>query len=118
MANAVTFCDPLSLNISNANGVPQTLFIGDNSPVTCLTPLTVINPATAAPVSGLLVFKEKIITLITGDPSTSNLANNTLSSSGIGTVSPNAVAATTVGVFFPTTDGVRVIELSGNITDP
>jgi hypothetical protein len=118
VGNAVTFCDPLSLNISEADGNPQTLTIGDTSPVTCLTPLTIINPATAAPVSGLLTFKEKLITLITGDPTTSNLANNTLSSAGIGTVSPLAVSPTQIGVFFPAADGLRCVELSGNITDP
>lgn len=114
----LTFTDPLSLNISQAEGQVQTLTIGDVSPITALEPLTIINPATTAPVAGLLVFKEELISLVTGDPTTSNLAVSTISSQGIGTTSPLAVCATSVGVAFPAADGIRYIELSGNVSDP
>ena len=111
----LTLCDPLSLNISQAT---QTLVVGDVSPITALQPLTIINPATSAPVQGLLAFKANLVTLVTGDPTQNNLANNTLSPSGVGTTSPNAVCATTSGVYFIDVDGLRCVELSGNITDP
>jgi hypothetical protein len=111
----LVFCDALTLNISSATNA---LTVGDTSPITCLQPLTIINAATAAPVSGLLAFKENLINLINGDPTTSNLTNSNLSASGIGTTSPNAVSATQVGVFFPATDGIRCVELSGTISDP
>jgi len=111
----LTLCDPLSLNISQAT---QTLVVGDTSPITALQPLTIINPATSAPVQGLLAFKANLVTLVTGDPTTNNLANNTLSPSGVGTTSPDAVCATTSGVYFVDVDGLRCVELSGNITDP
>jgi len=111
----LTLCDPLSLNISQAT---QTLVVGDTSPITALQPLTIINPATSAPVQGLLTFKQNLVTLVTGDPTQNNLANNTLSPSGVGTTSPNAVCATTTGVYFVDVDGLRCVELSGNITDP
>lgn len=111
----LTFTDPLTLNVSQAT---QALSIGDVSPITCLEPLTIINAATAAPVQGLLTFKEKLIVLVTGDPTTNDLAVNTISPSGVGTTSPSAVTATPVGVFFPDVDGLRVVELTGNVSDP
>lgn len=111
----LTLCDPLSLNVSQPT---QALVVGDVSPITALQPLTIINPATSAPVQGLLVFKQNLVTLVTGDPTTNSLANNTLSPSGVGTTSPNAVWATTSGVYFIDVDGLRCVELSGNITDP
>jgi hypothetical protein len=111
----LVFCDPLTLNISEAT---QVLLIGDTSPITALVPLTIINVATAAPLQGLLVFKQNLITIVTGDPTTDNFANNVLSASGIGTTSPDAVATTPVGVYFIDVDGLRCVELSGNITDP
>ena len=111
----LVFCDALTLNISQAT---QVLLVGDTSPITALQPLTIINTATSAPLQGLLVFKGNLVTLVTGDPTTSNFANNVLSPSGVGTTSPNAVSATTVGVYFVDVDGLRCVELSGNITDP
>ena len=108
-------CDPLSLNVSQAS---QALTVGDTAPITALQPLTIINPATSAPVQGLLVFKQNLVTLVTGDPTQNSLANNTLSPSGVGTTSPDAVCATTTGVYFVDVDGLRCVELSGNITDP
>ena len=111
----LAFTDPLSLNISQATNI---LTIGDVSPITALCPLTIIN-ASGAPVQGLLAFKKNLIVLVTGDPTTNDLAVTILSPAAIGTSSPRAICPTEAGVYFiDDATGLRCIQLNGQITDP
>jgi hypothetical protein len=51
VAQYLILCDPLSLNVSQAS---QALTVGDTSAITALQPLTIINPATSAPVCAVI----------------------------------------------------------------
>lgn len=111
--NAVTWTDTLSLTVTNAT---QTLFIGDTSPVTALYGMP-LSTTSEAILQGLMVFKENYITQITGDEATSNRANNCISLH-IGTSAPRSISVTPDGMGFMAVDGVRLIQLSGVLTDP
>lgn len=54
---------------------------------------------------------------VTGDPATSNLALNELGV-GVGTLAPNAIAQTPLGLSFVAPDGLRIIGLTGNVSEP
>lgn len=67
-------------------------------------------------VQSLMVFKQNVIYQVTGDP-TSSLSVNSLNAA-VGTSSPRSVCATPLGLAFAANDGLRYIDLQGNISDP
>jgi hypothetical protein len=68
-------------------------------------------------IQSLLAFQEDTaIQQISGDQATQNLAKNLLSQ--IGTLAPNAIISTPIGVIFIAPDGVRIISQTGQVSDP
>lgn len=111
----VIFTDTLSLNISNA-GTVQVLTIDDTSPVQCFSGLPFFTTS-GGTIQALIVFKQYSIWQITGDASTSNLTVNQLAGT-VGTDAPRSVVATPDGVLFKAVDGIRNINLSGEVSEP
>jgi hypothetical protein len=68
-------------------------------------------------IESLLAFQgDSAIQQITGDQATQNLSKNLLSE--IGTLAPNAIISTPIGVLFIAPDGLRIISQSGQVGDP
>lgn len=112
--NALVWTDTLSLNATSSD---QVLFIGDSTPITAMSP-SQLSTTTQAMIQALIIFKSTYITQLTGDSATSNLALNAISETSVGTDSPRSVAITPEGILFRAVDGVRLIQLSGVLTDP
>lgn len=116
--NAEVFSDSLlPLNVSN-NSFVQVLTLGDNTNVTCSQGLPLNNITTGGIVQSLMVFKgAEIIYQITGDAATNNLAVNALNVN-TGTLAPNTLASTPLGLAFIAPDGLRIIDPSAHVSDP
>ncbi len=111
--SVVYYTDTLNLNMTASN---QSQTIGDYTPVTVLAPLPTSSSALNI-TQGLLAFKLTSTTLITGDPTTSNLGSNQISSS-VGTAAPRSVVSTPNGVYFMANDGIRNINFFGQMSIP
>lgn len=111
--NALSWSDTLSLAATAAD---QALFIGDSTPITAISPMS-FSTTSQAVIEGLMVFKQNYITQITGDSALSTLASN-LVSDDIGTVAPRSIGLCPDGMRFATVDGIRMIQLSGTLSDP
>jgi hypothetical protein len=93
--------------LTNQNGLPDTAFAG--IPVT---------QTTGGVLQALIAFQgSSSMVMITGDQATSDLLVNRISI-GVGTISPNTIAQTPKGTAFIATDGLRIIDLYGNVGDP
>ena len=112
---AAIFSDALNaINVTNAN---QILTFGDNVALTALGGLALFNQLGGI-IQSLMVFKDtQNIYQITGDPTTSNLSVNALNIT-TGTLAPNTVVSTPIGLAFVAPDGVRVIDFNAKIDDP
>lgn len=101
--------------ITNAT---QFLTIGDSTSIIGYGPLPLQTTAQGV-LAGLLAFKGNSIWQITGDitSTTSPLAENNLSST-VGCSAPRTIASTPTGVGFMAGDGYRLVNLSGQISDP
>lgn len=113
--NTEIFSDVLAgTNCTNAN---QILTIGDSNPITGVSAQPFTNNVTGGVVQALAIFKALGITQITGDAALSNLTVNAVIS-GIGTMAPRTLAQTPAGVMFMANDGIRILQLSGQVSDP
>ena len=112
--NNLIFTDTLSLNISNANGV-QVLTVDSSAPITALAGLPEYTSSTGV-LQALLVFKATSIWQIVGDVATSSLSQNQLSGN-VGCSAPRSVAATPLGVSFMANDGLRNVNLVGEVSE-
>lgn len=111
---SVVFTDVLTLKVTNAN---QALTFGDNLPLTGACPLGLSNQLGGI-IQSLMVFKgTSNITQITGDPTTSNLTLNTLNVAS-GSISPRSIVGTPLGLPFTSPDGMRLLSLDANVSDP
>lgn len=113
VGNTLQYTDALTLV---RTGAGQTLTAGDSAPITTLHGLP-ISTENQGVLQALLAFKESTGYQVTGDPTTTNLAINTLNVS-TGTLANRSVAATTEGVFFMAPDGGRSVALNGQVSDP
>lgn len=113
--NNLILTDTLSLNVSNVNGV-QVLTVGDSTPIIAIGNLPEYQ-STGGIIQALVIFKANYIQQITGDPVTSNLLQQTMSTS-VGTSAPRSVVAYPDGLFFMATDGIRKINLLGQVSEP
>ena len=96
----------------------QALVIGDNTPITAITAVPLTSQLTGGIQQSLTVFKGAgALTQITGDAATSNLAQNTVSGS-VGTLAPNTTAETPYGTAFMAVDGLRLLGLTGTLSEP
>lgn len=114
-ANQLIFTDTLSLNISNA-GIVQVLTVDDTSSIIVLTGLSFFNTSGGV-LEGLLVFKQYSLWQVLGDAATNNLTLNQVSES-IGTDAARSVHSTPLGVFFKASDGIRIVDLNGRVSEP
>jgi hypothetical protein len=103
-----------ALNITNAN---QIITFGDNIPLTCAAPLPLENQLGGI-IQSLMVFKGSTnIYQVTGDPSLTTLAINSLNVA-TGTVAPLSIATTSKGIAFMAPDGIRTIDFDARVSDP
>lgn len=116
VGNAEVYSDSLlPLNVTNAD---QALTLGDTTDVTCSAGLPLNNITTGGIIQALIVFKgDAIMYQITGDQATSNLSTNALNVS-VGTLAPNTIASTPLGLAFVAPDGLRVIDFGAHVSDP
>jgi hypothetical protein len=114
--NAEVFSDSLlPLNVSLAT---QVLTLGDNQDVTCSSGLPLNNITTGGIVQSLIAFKgDAIMYQITGDQATNNLSINALNVS-VGTLAPNTICPSPLGLAFVAPDGLRIIDFSARVSDP
>lgn len=112
----LVYSDPAKpLQVSFAS---QALVIGDNTAITAITSVPLTSQLTGGVQQSLTVFKGAgALTQITGDPATANLAQNTIQGS-VGTLAPNTLVATPYGTAFIATDGLRVLGLTGTLSEP
>jgi hypothetical protein len=116
VANGVQLSDSLvPTNITNAS---QALTLGDNVPVNALGGLPLSNQVVGGTLQALIAFKQDSgYWQITGDPATTNLAANTVAGA-VGTQAPNTVIATPMGLGYMAPDGLRIIGVDGQSSDP
>lgn len=111
--NALSWSDTLSLAATAAN---QALFIGDITPIIAISPMS-FSTTTTANLEGLIVMKNNYTTQITGDAALSNLQANLISDE-VGTAAARSLGLCPDGLRFMSVDGIRLIQLSGTMTDP
>jgi hypothetical protein len=98
------------VQITNAN---QALTPSNGLDVTCFGGLP-INQTQTGPISTLFAFQgDSNILKVTGDPALSNLALNSVPN-GLGTLAPNSIASTPIGLMFISPDGMRFVDFDGN----
>jgi hypothetical protein len=116
VGNSVVFSDSLvPLNVTNAS---QALILGDSQPVTALAGLPLTQQVTGGIIQALIAFKgAQPFFQITGDSALSNLSQSLVNGS-VGTLAPNTICATPLGLAFVAPDGLRVLSLTGTLTDP
>lgn len=100
--------------ITNAN---QVITFDDNQQLTAAAGLGLSNQLGGV-VQALLVFKSTAnVYQITGDALLSNLSRNSLNVA-TGTLAPNGIANTPLGIAFIAPDGLRIIDFNARISDP
>ena len=116
IANGVTYSDSLiPCQITNAS---QALVLGDSTAVTCIAALPLTSQVTGGTIQSLTVFKgAEQFYQITGDQVTNNLLVAAVPAS-IGTVCPNSVTETPMGLAFIAPDGLRILQFSGTVSEP
>jgi len=114
--NGVPYTDSLlPCNRTNAN---QALTFANGLAVTALGPLLLASPVTGGIVQAVMAFQgASAIQQITGDQATSNLAVNAMNVA-TGTLAPLSITPTDFGLAFISPDGLRVIQFSGQVSDP
>lgn len=111
--NTLGFTDTLATTISDATNF---LTVGDSTPITALSPQP-ITTSVQGIIQALIAFKPTVISMITGDAVTNDLAQNIISSS-VGTIAPRTVCTFPKGVIFMANDGIRSINQQGVLNDP
>lgn len=116
VGNAEWFSDSLdALTITNAS---QVLTFGDGTPVTCSIGLPLQNMIIGGVIQALIVVKgAAVMYQVTGDPATNNLTVNALNVA-IGTLAPNSMCPTPLGIAFTAPDGLRIIDFTARVGDP
>lgn len=114
---AVAYSDAgAPLLITNAT-VVQVITFQNGLPVTALAGLP-LNNQLGGIIQALIVFQGAgNFQQITGDQATSNLAVNS-SNEAVGTLAPNSIAPTPMGVMFMAPDGLRYIDFNGHVSPP
>jgi len=110
VGNQVQYTDPLTLNRTSAN---QALVIGDSGAINALAGLP-IQTTSSGVLAALSVFKATQIWQVTGDPVTSDLAENFLSLT-VGTNAPRSIAQSPAGLYFLSTGGPYFIDPLGTL---
>lgn len=113
--NTEIFSDILAAtNCTNAN---QILTIGDNNPILG----HIGQPFTSSQLGGIIqslaVFKALSIAQITGDAALTGGVTVNIVTTGVGCSAPRTLAVTPLGVAFMANDGVRFLQLSGQVSE-
>lgn len=112
----VQFSD--SLNPSVMTNGTQAVTPGNGLGITALFPVPLVSTQTGGITQSLLVFQGGLnMGQITGDQATGNLTFNQGFAS-TGTLAPNSIVATTLGVMFVAPDGLRIVEPTGQVSEP
>jgi hypothetical protein len=115
---AVVFSDILAPTVvTNAN---QVLTFGDSLPLTALGGLP-LNNQLGGVIQSLMVFKGVTnVYQVTGDAATLPAANLAVNSLNIatGTLAPNTIVPTPLGLAFVASDGLRIIDFTARVSDP
>ena len=112
---AVIFSD--ALNATNCTNANQILTFNDNVALTALGALP-LNNQLGGIIQSIMVFKNvSNIFQITGDAALNNLSVNSLNVS-TGTLAPNSICATNMGLAFAAPDGMRIINFTAQVSDP
>ena len=116
VGNAEVFSDSLlPLNVSLGT---QVLTLGDSTSVTASSGMPLNNITTGGIIQSLIAFKgDAIMYQITGDQATNNLVVNALNVS-VGTLAPNTICPTPLGLAFVAPDGLRIIDFGARVSDP
>ena len=110
------FSDPL--NPTQVTQSIQALTIGDQSPVTAIMALPLTSQLTGGIQQSLTIYKgAQSFYQVTGDATTGNLAVNAVTGS-VGSLAPNTIIETPLGVMSVATDGVRILGLTGVQSPP
>lgn len=114
--NAAVFSDVL--NPTNQTNATQVLTLGDTTPVTALAGLPLSNQVTGGILQSLIAFKgSEILYQISGDAALNNLFANAINGS-VGTLAPNSISATPLGLAFIAPDGMRILDITARTTQP
>lgn len=92
------------------------LVLGDTTPIVALANLA-LNTLLGGASSSLIAFKNALPYQVTGDLALNDLTLAPVPA-GVGTYAPLSVANTPKGIAFIAPDGLRMIDLIGNVTDP
>ena len=96
----------------------QALLPSNGAPVTAVAPIMLANALVGGIVQAVIAFQEgKGMLQITGDPATGNLQMNLLPVL-TGTLAPNSLAPSPLGLFFMSPEGLRLIDLQAQVSDP
>lgn len=107
-----------TLNPQQVTNASQALALGDNTPVTAISPFPLTQGITGGIVQALVIFKGAgNFFQITGDAATNNLAQNIVAGS-VGTLAPNTICGTPTGLAFVAPDGLRQLTFGGILTPP
>lgn len=115
-AIATDVLDPTSRSMTVVDFV---LTFGDNVPLTCAVGLP-LNNILGGVLQSLIVFKGDVnMFQVTGDFSstTSPIAQNSLNIA-TGTLAPNSLCPTPLGVMFISPEGMRIIDFNAHVSDP
>lgn len=112
---ALDFSDPNDPLLISDNPNTQAITFQNNLNVTALSGIPYTN-LQGGIVSSLIAFQgAAAIWQITGDPTTNNLALNLLLH-GCGTLAPNSIDVSPLGLLFVAPDGLRQVSLQGTVT--
>lgn len=104
-------------NPTQITNATQALSFNNGLGVTALAGLPLSNQLGGV-IGSLMAFQSDAnIMQITGDPVNNNLATNSLNIA-IGTLAPNTIASTPIGLAFIAPDGMRIIQFNAVITEP
>lgn len=117
VGNAVVFSDSENATQVSNTSFEQVVTFNNGLPVTALGGLPLGATSLGGIIQSLIVFQASQMWQITGDPETSNFANNQLGV-GIGCVSPLTIAQTPQGLAFVATDGLRIISFFAQLGPP
>jgi hypothetical protein len=116
VGNAIVWSD--SLNPCTVTNASQAAILGDSQAVTALVGLPLTSQVTGGIVQALIAFKgAQPFYQITGDSALANLAVSQVNGS-VGTLAPNTICGTPLGIAFIAPDGMRILGLSGTTSEP
>ena len=96
----------------------QALMADDRRPITAIAPLMLTAPIVGGIVQALIAFQGvSAMHQISGDPTTNNLTFNILPVT-TGTLAPNTITPSTLGTFFVSPEGLRLIDFKAGVSDP